>query len=73
MWNVVMAGVVIILVPTFTLFIAGNRQLIRGLTRRRRQGLAEIREKEVFIANLVRSRLILLTRPASIFRKEEIR
>ena len=32
MWNVVMAGVVIILVPTFTLFIAGNRQLIRGLT-----------------------------------------
>jgi sn-glycerol 3-phosphate transport system permease protein len=32
MWNVVMAGVVIILVPTFALFIAGNRQLIRGLT-----------------------------------------
>jgi sn-glycerol 3-phosphate transport system permease protein len=32
MWNVVMAGVVIILIPTFTLFIAGNRQLIRGLT-----------------------------------------
>ncbi len=32
MWNVVMAGVVIILVPTFTLFIVGNRQLIRGLT-----------------------------------------
>jgi ABC-type glycerol-3-phosphate transport system permease component len=32
MWNVVMAGVVIILIPTFTLFIVGNRQLIRGLT-----------------------------------------
>jgi sn-glycerol 3-phosphate transport system permease protein len=32
MWNVVMAGVVVILIPTFTLFIAGNRQLIRGLT-----------------------------------------
>jgi sn-glycerol 3-phosphate transport system permease protein len=32
MWNVVMAGVVMILIPTFTLFIAGNRQLIRGLT-----------------------------------------
>ena len=32
MWNVVMGGVVIILIPTFTLFIAGNRQLIRGLT-----------------------------------------
>ena len=32
MFNVVMAGVVIILVPTFTLFIFGNRQLIRGLT-----------------------------------------
>lgn len=32
MWNVVMAGVVIILIPTFALFIAGNRQLIRGLT-----------------------------------------
>ncbi len=32
MWNVVMAGVVIILIPTFTLFVAGNRQLIRGLT-----------------------------------------
>jgi ABC-type glycerol-3-phosphate transport system permease component len=32
MWNVVMAGVVMILVPTFALFIAGNRQLIRGLT-----------------------------------------
>jgi ABC-type glycerol-3-phosphate transport system permease component len=31
-WNVVMAGIVIILLPTFTLFIAGNRQLIRGLT-----------------------------------------
>jgi ABC-type glycerol-3-phosphate transport system permease component len=32
MFNIVMAGVVIILVPTFTLFIFGNRQLIRGLT-----------------------------------------
>ena len=32
MWNVVMAGVVIILAPTITLFIVGNRQLIRGLT-----------------------------------------
>ena len=32
MWNVVMAGVVLILIPTFGLFIAGNRQLIRGLT-----------------------------------------
>lgn len=31
-WNVVMAGVVIILIPTLLLFIAGNRQLIRGLT-----------------------------------------
>ena len=32
MWNVVMAGVVMILLPTFILFIFGNRQLIRGLT-----------------------------------------
>lgn len=32
MFNIVMAGVVLILVPTFTLFILGNRQLIRGLT-----------------------------------------
>ena len=32
MWNVVMAGVVMILLPTFLLFILGNRQLIRGLT-----------------------------------------
>ena len=32
MFNIVMAGVVIILIPTFTLFIVGNRQLIRGLT-----------------------------------------
>lgn len=32
MWNVVMAGVVMILLPTFLLFIFGNRQLIRGLT-----------------------------------------
>lgn len=30
--NLVMAGVVIILIPTFALFILGNRQLIRGLT-----------------------------------------
>lgn len=32
LWNVVMAGVVMILLPTFILFIVGNRQLIRGLT-----------------------------------------
>ena len=32
MFNNVMAGVVFVLVPTFVLFIAGNRQLIRGLT-----------------------------------------
>jgi len=32
LWNVVMAGVVMILIPTFALFIIGNRQLIRGLT-----------------------------------------
>ncbi len=32
LWNVVLAGVVIILIPTFALFIFGNRQLIRGLT-----------------------------------------
>jgi ABC-type glycerol-3-phosphate transport system permease component len=32
MFNNVMAGVVLILIPTFTLFIIGNRQLIRGLT-----------------------------------------
>jgi sn-glycerol 3-phosphate transport system permease protein len=32
MFNIVMAGVVFILLPTFTLFIVGNRQLIRGLT-----------------------------------------
>ncbi|MEW6233185.1 MAG: carbohydrate ABC transporter permease [Chloroflexota bacterium] len=31
-FNVIMAGVVIILLPTFALFILGNRQLIRGLT-----------------------------------------
>jgi ABC-type glycerol-3-phosphate transport system permease component len=31
-WNVVMAGVVIVMLPTFLLFIFGNRQLIRGLT-----------------------------------------
>ena len=32
MFNIVMAGVVLILMPTFALFIVGNRQLIRGLT-----------------------------------------
>ena len=32
MFNVVMAGVVIVLVPTIILFIFSNRQLIRGLT-----------------------------------------
>ena len=32
MFNNVMAGVVIILLPTFLLFIVSNRQLIRGLT-----------------------------------------
>ena len=32
MFNIVMAGVVLVLVPTFILFIVGNRQLIRGLT-----------------------------------------
>ncbi|HUX12825.1 MAG TPA: carbohydrate ABC transporter permease, partial [Spirochaetia bacterium] len=32
MYNTVMAGVVIILIPTAVLFILGNRQLIRGLT-----------------------------------------
>jgi ABC-type glycerol-3-phosphate transport system permease component len=31
-WNVVMAGVVIVMIPTFLPFIFGNRQLIRGLT-----------------------------------------
>lgn len=31
-YNIVMAGVVIILVPTLLLFVVGNRQLIRGLT-----------------------------------------
>jgi ABC-type glycerol-3-phosphate transport system permease component len=31
-WNVVMAGTVIVMIPTFLLFIFGNRQLIRGLT-----------------------------------------
>jgi len=31
LWNVVLAGVVMILIPTIALFIAGNRQLIRGL------------------------------------------
>ncbi len=31
-FNIIMAGVVLILIPTFALFILGNRQLIRGLT-----------------------------------------
>lgn len=31
-WNVVMAGVVIVMIPTLVLFILANRQLIRGLT-----------------------------------------
>lgn len=31
-FNIVNAGVIIILIPTFVLFILGNRQLIRGLT-----------------------------------------
>ncbi len=31
-YNTVMAGVVLVLIPTFVLFIVGNRQLIRGLT-----------------------------------------
>ena len=31
LWNIVLAGVVMILVPTIALFIVGNRQLIRGL------------------------------------------
>lgn len=30
--NIVMAGVIFVLIPTFALFILGNRQLIRGLT-----------------------------------------
>lgn len=32
LWNVVMAAVVIVLIPAIFLFIAGNRQLVRGLT-----------------------------------------
>lgn len=32
MFNIVMAGVVFVLLPTFILFIFSNRQLIRGLT-----------------------------------------
>lgn len=32
MFNIVMAGVVLVLLPTFILFVVGNRQLIRGLT-----------------------------------------
>lgn len=31
-WNVVMAGVVIVMIPTLVLFVLANRQLIRGLT-----------------------------------------
>lgn len=32
LWNIVMAAVVIVLIPAIFLFIAGNRQLVRGLT-----------------------------------------
>jgi sn-glycerol 3-phosphate transport system permease protein len=32
MWHVVMAGVVIVMLPTLALFVIANRQLIRGLT-----------------------------------------
>lgn len=32
MINIIMAGVIFILIPTLTLFIVSNRQLIRGLT-----------------------------------------
>lgn len=32
MWAVVLAGVVIVMIPTLALFIVANRQLIRGLT-----------------------------------------
>jgi ABC-type glycerol-3-phosphate transport system permease component len=32
MFNTVMAGVIFVLIPTFTLFFFSNRQLIRGLT-----------------------------------------
>jgi sn-glycerol 3-phosphate transport system permease protein len=32
MINVIMAGVIFILIPTLTLFVVSNRQLIRGLT-----------------------------------------
>lgn len=31
-WNVVLAGVVIVMIPTLLLFVFANRQLIRGLT-----------------------------------------
>ncbi|PKO16116.1 MAG: glycerol-3-phosphate ABC transporter permease [Chloroflexi bacterium HGW-Chloroflexi-10] len=31
-FNIVMAGIVLILIPTFTLFVFSNKQLIRGLT-----------------------------------------
>ena len=42
MFNIVMAGVVLILMPTFALFIVGNRQLIRGLDRRRGQRIDQL-------------------------------
>lgn len=32
MWAVVLAGVVIVMIPTLALFVVANRQLIRGLT-----------------------------------------
>jgi len=32
MINIIMAGVIFILIPTLTLFVVSNRQLIRGLT-----------------------------------------
>jgi sn-glycerol 3-phosphate transport system permease protein len=31
-WQVVLAGVVIVMIPTLVLFFVANRQLIRGLT-----------------------------------------
>ena len=31
-WNIVMAGAVLALLPTFLLLIIGQKQLIRGLT-----------------------------------------
>ncbi len=31
-WNIIMAGIVLIILPTVVLLIAGQRQLVRGLT-----------------------------------------